>query len=75
MALGELRNAGAEAIGLNGIRFSIRSVFVGVGGQIHVNGTPTFSPYDWRTVGASQTISTVLEIQVGPAAQMRAKGA
>ncbi|WP_455159187.1 DUF881 domain-containing protein [Schaalia cardiffensis] len=75
MTLGELRNAGAEAIELNGIRLSTRSAFVGAGGQILVDGTPISSPYDWRAIGASQTISTALEIQAGSAAQMRAKGA
>lgn len=75
MTLGELRNAGAEAIELNGIRLSTRSAFIGEEGRILVDGESLSSPYDWRAIGDSQTISTALEIQAGSAAQMRAKGA
>ena len=38
MTLGELRNAGAEAIELNGIRLSTRSSFTGPAGSIAVDG-------------------------------------
>lgn len=75
MTLGELRNAGAEAIELNGVRLSTRSAFVGADGGIQVDGTAIESPYDWKAIGAPQTIATALEIQAGSAAQMRAKGA
>ncbi len=75
MTLGELRNAGAEAIELNGVRLSTRSAFTSRDGVVSVDGTTISSPYDWRIVGDAQTISTALEIQAGSAAQMRAKGA
>ena len=75
MTLGELRNAGAEAIELNGVRLSTRSAFTGQAGGIIVDGTPIASPYTWNVIGESQTIATALEIQAGSAAQMRAKGA
>ena len=75
MTLGELRNAGAEAIELNGIRLSTRSSFTGQAGAIAVDGTPIASPYTWKVIGESQTIATALDIQAGSAAQMRAKGA
>lgn len=75
MTLGELRNAGAEAIELNGIRLSTRSAFTAEEGRILVDGSALSSPYDWRAIGDSQTIATALEIQAGSAAQMRAKGA
>lgn len=75
MTLGELRNAGAEAIELNGVRLSTRSAFTSQDGVISVDGTAISSPYDWRIIGDAQTISTALEIQAGSAAQMRAKGA
>ena len=75
MTLGELRNAGAEAIELNGIRLSTRSSFTGQVGSIVVDGIPIASPYTWKVIGESQTIATALEIQAGSAAQMRAKGA
>ncbi|MDC4233304.1 DUF881 domain-containing protein [Actinomyces sp. B33] len=75
MTLGELRNAGAEAIELNGVRLSARSSFLSDDSGISVDGTPVSSPYQWRVIGASHTIATALEIQAGSAAQMRAKGA
>ena len=75
MTLGELRNAGAEAIELNGIRLSTRSSFTGQAGSIAVDGIPIESPYTWKVIGESQTIATALDIQAGSAAQMRAKGA
>ena len=73
--LGELRNAGAEAIELNGVRLSTRSAFTGQAGAIVVDGTPIASPYTWKVIGDGQTIATALDIQAGSAAQMRAKGA
>lgn len=75
MTLGELRNAGAEAIELNGIRLSTRSSFTGQAGSMMVDGIPIVSPYTWKVIGESQTIATALDIQAGSAAQMRAKGA
>lgn len=75
MTLGELRNAGAEAIDLNGVRLTTRSAFTGQAGAIVVDGTPISAPYTWTVIGDSQTISTALEIQAGSASQMRAKGA
>ncbi|WP_022867806.1 DUF881 domain-containing protein [Schaalia vaccimaxillae] len=75
MTLGELRNAGAEAIELNGHRLTVRSSFVSDESGIEVDGHKITSPYQWRVIGASGTISTALEIQAGSAAQMRAKGA
>ena len=75
MTLGELRNAGAEAIDLNGVRLTMRSAFTGQAGGIIVDGTPIAAPYTWTIIGDSQTIATALEIQAGSASQMRAKGA
>ncbi len=76
MALGELRNAGAEAIALNGVRLSARSFFVtDSDGTVSVDGTRISSPYTWQVIGASDTIATALQIQAGSADQMRAKGA
>ena len=75
VTLGELRNAGAEAIELNGIRLSTRSSFTGQAGSIAVDGVPISSPYTWKVIGEPQTIATALDIQAGSAAQMRAKGA
>lgn len=75
MTLGELRNAGAEAISLNGVRLTMRSAFTSDGSGILVDGVAVRAPYRWKVIGESQTIATALEIQGGSAAQMRAKGA
>ena len=75
MALGELRNAGSEASEINGHRVTVSSSFTSDGGVISVDGQALSSPYVWKVIGDSQTISTALEIQAGSAAQMRAKGA
>lgn len=75
MTLGELRNAGAEAIELNGVRLSTRSAFTSDNNTIAVDGVVLSQPYDWHVIGEGQTIATALEIQAGSAAQMRAKGA
>ncbi len=75
MTLGELRNAGAEAIELNGVRLTMSSSFLSDASGVSVDGKLLESPYVWSIVGDSQTIATALEIQAGSAAQMRAKGA
>lgn len=76
MALGELRNAGAEAVELNGVRLTTRSFFTSSpSSAISVDGQSVNAPYDWKIIGDPDTISTAVEIQAGAAAQMRAKGA
>lgn len=74
MALGELRNAGAEAVALNGIRLTMRSSFSSDANGVYLDGKPLASPYRWEVIGEPDTIATALEIQAGSAAQMRAKG-
>lgn len=75
MALGELRNAGAEAISLNGVRLTARSWFSSEGGPVVVDGTELSTPYTWQVIGDSATIAPALEIAAGSASQMRALGA
>lgn len=75
MALGELRNAGAEAVALNGVRLTMRSSFSSDANGVHLDGQPLIPPYRWEVIGEPDTIATALEIQAGSAAQMRAKGA
>lgn len=75
MAIGELRNAGAEAASLNGIRLTMRSSFTSDTSGIYLDGQRIHSPYVWNAIGEAATISTALEIPGGSASQMRAKGA
>ena len=73
--LGELRNAGAEAIELNGIRLTSHSWFQDSHGGIEVDGVSITTPYTWNVIGAADTIQTALEIQGGSAQQIRGLGA
>lgn len=75
MTLGELRNAGAEAVELNGIRLTMRTSFTSDSSGVLVNGQRISGPYIWKAIGPAMTMATALEIRAGSAAQMRAKGA
>jgi uncharacterized protein YlxW (UPF0749 family) len=75
MALGELRNAGAEAVALNGVRLTPRSWFTSDSTGVVVDGTRISSPYTWQILGDATTLEPALEIQAGSAQQMRARGA
>ncbi|TWS22638.1 DUF881 domain-containing protein, partial [Tsukamurella conjunctivitidis] len=75
LTLGELRNAGSEAIALNGVRLTSRTWFSSGEDGIIVDSTPITSPYTWQVIGDSQTIAPALEISAGAASQMRARGA
>ena len=74
LTLGELRNAGAEAISVNGVRLTTRSWFSLDPGVV-VDGTPISSPYTWQVIGDPATIGPALEIAGGAASQMRLYGA
>jgi Uncharacterized protein conserved in bacteria len=75
MALGELRNSGAEAISLNGVRLTAQTWFSSDDGSVVVDGTTISSPYTWQVIGDSATIAPALEIAAGSASQMRLLGA
>ncbi|MFZ1381210.1 MAG: DUF881 domain-containing protein [Scrofimicrobium sp.] len=73
--MAELRNGGAEAIDLNGVRLGGRSWFSSDEVGIVVDGQPISSPYVWTAIGDSKTLVGALEIRGGSAAQFRAYGA
>lgn len=73
--MAELRNGGAEAIDLNGIRLGGRSWFSSDERGIVVDGQPISSPYVWTAIGDPKTLVGALEIRGGSAAQFRAYGA
>lgn len=75
MTLGELRNAGAEAVSLNGVRLTAQTWFSSDTGSVVVDGTTITSPYTWQVIGDSATIAPALEIAGGSASQMRLLGA
>jgi uncharacterized protein YlxW (UPF0749 family) len=69
--LEELRNAGAEAIELNGERVTASSAFTGTPGAVVLDGVTLSSPYVWFAIGEPDTIDTALQIPGGAMAQVR----
>ncbi|AEG44335.1 DUF881 domain-containing protein [Isoptericola variabilis] len=73
--LEELRNAGAEAVELNGLRLVTSSWFVDRDGVIVVDDQELSPPYEWVAIGDPATISPALEIPGGAFATVRNRGA
>lgn len=73
--LEELRNAGAEAMEVNGVRLVANSYFEDTSDGIVVDGQPITSPYRWTVIGDPSTLETALEIPGGAMASLRADGA
>lgn len=61
----ELRDAGAEAIAINGLRVGAGSSFAGEEGRLLLDGRPLRSPYKIEAIGASDTLQGGLEIPGG----------
>lgn len=74
--IGELRNAGAEAIDVNGTRI-IATSYVTRDNEdgLLISGDRVTSPYVWTIIGDADTIQTALEIARGAASQLRGSGA
>lgn len=64
-AIQELRDAGAEAIAVEGQRLVASSWVSARGGRLVVDGTPITPPYRLLAVGPADTIATALEIPGG----------
>ncbi len=56
----ELRNAGAEAIGINGQRIGPRTWFARATGGVMVDGQLVSTPYRVQAIGSPETISVAL---------------
>lgn len=61
----ELRDAGAEAIAVNGTRLVVSSAFLSSGGRMLLDGQPIASPYRFAVVGPSTSLAGGLEIPGG----------
>lgn len=72
--LEELRNAGAEAIQVNGVRLVTTSYFVDSGGGVVLDGAAIASPYEWTAIGNPETIDRALEIPGGALPRVREEG-
>lgn len=74
--LEELRNAGAEAIELNGQRLTASSWILDDddGDGVVVDGTPVSPPYEWKAVGGPEDMAVALGIPGGALASVRNAG-
>lgn len=72
--LEELRNAGAEAIELNGLRLTASTYFARADAGVEVDGTVLQSPYRWLVIGDPETMSPALSIPGGALPQWRSEG-
>ncbi|GEK20039.1 DUF881 domain-containing protein [Cellulomonas xylanilytica] len=72
--LEEMRNAGAEAIQLNGQRITASSAFTGTGGAVVLDGVELSAPYRWIAIGDPDAIAPALQIPGGAMAQVRNSG-
>lgn len=71
--LEELRNAGAEAMQVNGVRLVASSYFASEpDGTVTINGIAIRPPYVWYAIGDPNTIQPALEIPGGAMPQVRA---
>lgn len=74
--LAELRNAGAEAVEVNGVRVTGRTWFGPSGGEgVIVDDQQIVPPYVWKAIGDPETLAMGLEIRGGAASQQRGYGA
>ncbi len=64
-ALQELRNAGAEAVQVNGVRIGVDSYFSGRPGAIVVDGTAISAPYSISAIGDPPTLTAAMNIPGG----------
>lgn len=72
--LQELRNAGAEAIEVSGIRLTASSWFTDASQGVIVDGERVVPPYEWTAIGDPQTLSVALDIPGGALAAVRNAG-
>ncbi|MGO1318313.1 MAG: DUF881 domain-containing protein [Cellulomonadaceae bacterium] len=73
--LEELRNAGAEAVSVDGVRLVASSYFTDTAQGIVADGQLLESPYVWRAIGNPATLMPALEIPGGAMATVRSDGA
>ena len=69
-----LREAGAEAISINGHRIVNTTEISLAGDNVNINGTPTAPPYAVKAIGKPDTLESALTIRFGILEQMRSYG-
>lgn len=69
--LEELRNAGAEAVSVGGVRLAAGSYFIDTAGGILADGELLSPPYRWKAIGNISTLTGALDIPGGALAGFR----
>ena len=72
--LEELRNAGAEAIDVNGIRMVTSSYFTDLDTGMIIDGITVTAPYRWTVIGDPQTLEPAIAIPGGAMATITTNG-
>lgn len=72
--LQEMRNAGAEAVEVSGVRLVGSSWFADADGGVIVDGQLLQPPYTWTAIGDPQTMAVALDIPGGALASIRNAG-
>ena len=67
----ELRNAGAEAIGINGLRLGVSSAVTTYQGDVVVNGTRLEPPLVFEAIGSPETLDRALGRKGGMLSYLR----
>jgi uncharacterized protein YlxW (UPF0749 family) len=70
--LNELRNAGAEAIEVGGVRIAVGSIVTGGQGALTIEGTSLADPFEVSAIGAAETLTGSLTRIGGIVAQVGA---
>jgi uncharacterized protein YlxW (UPF0749 family) len=73
-ALQELRNAGAEAVAVNGVRLGVDSYFTGRAGSLVVDGVGVTAPYVFQAIGDPPTMTAAMKIPGGVSDTVRRAG-
>lgn len=71
--LEELRNAGAEAVQVNGVRLTASSYFLDTTDGVEVDGQTLEAPYLWLAIGDPDTMTVALNIPGGALAGVRSE--
>ena len=74
-AISELRNAGAEAFQVGGVRIGVSSAFTGTAGAVRLDGVRLTSPYVITAIGDPPTLSAAMAIPGGVLDTVRRSGA
>lgn len=72
--LQELRDAGAEAVEINGVRIVANTFFTDGEGGISISGAPVSAPYVITAIGDGSTLASAMEIPGGVTNTVRSVG-